>query len=208
MAAKFPEAHAQFQALGDRLTTWSTFPYVPIEGMKRMRDHTADIVAGKVHDGGPGQAAAGWIRFNGRNNDGAWSVSVPVKPERRQEGGILGAKGRNVFTCTAAGITYTVRVQPVPPPAMAAGLKAVLDAARAASAKEHGGQVRDERPAMLAEAPAQEYLVDAPALRPALLRIRSGVVGNRLYELSISGTEADVSSPSADRFLDSFRFQQ
>ena len=207
-AAEFPDAHAQFQILGERLTTWPTFPYLPIDTMRRIRDHTAQIVAGKLGGEARGQGVAGWIRFSGRNNEGAWSVNVPAKPERRQEAGIMGAKSRNVFTCAAAGITYTVRVQPVPPPAMAAGLKAVLDAARAASAQEHGGQVRDERPAMLAEAPGQEYLVDAPALRPALRRVRSAVVGNRLYELSVSGSEADISGAAADRFLDSFTFQQ
>jgi hypothetical protein len=47
-AAQYPEAHAQFQALGDRLTTWSNFPYVPLEGMKWMRDRTAKFAAGLV----------------------------------------------------------------------------------------------------------------------------------------------------------------
>jgi hypothetical protein len=44
-AAKFPEAHAQFQALGDHLTTWWAFPNLPLEELKQIRDHTAQIVA-------------------------------------------------------------------------------------------------------------------------------------------------------------------
>jgi hypothetical protein len=51
LAAQYPEAHAQFQALGDRLTAWPAFPYFPLETMKGMRDKTARIVAGKPRAG-------------------------------------------------------------------------------------------------------------------------------------------------------------
>ena len=47
LAAHYPEAHAQFQVLGDRLTQWPDFPYLPLESMKRLRDDAARIVAGK-----------------------------------------------------------------------------------------------------------------------------------------------------------------
>ena len=48
--ARYPEAHAQFQILGDRLTTWSTFPFYPIESLKRMREDAARFVAGKPRE--------------------------------------------------------------------------------------------------------------------------------------------------------------
>jgi hypothetical protein len=35
------EAHAQFQLLGDHLSQWPTFPFVPLEVMKKMRDEAA-----------------------------------------------------------------------------------------------------------------------------------------------------------------------
>jgi hypothetical protein len=47
-AGKYLESHVQFQALGDRLTTWYYFPNVPLESMKVMRNQAAQIVAGKM----------------------------------------------------------------------------------------------------------------------------------------------------------------
>jgi S1-C subfamily serine protease len=49
--AHYPEAHAQFQILGDRLTACPTYPYAPLESLKKMRDDTARIVAGKPRGG-------------------------------------------------------------------------------------------------------------------------------------------------------------
>jgi hypothetical protein len=48
----FPEAHAQFEILGDRLTQWPDFPYVPLASLKSMRDHAAQVVTGKSGAGG------------------------------------------------------------------------------------------------------------------------------------------------------------
>jgi hypothetical protein len=206
LSGHFPEAHAQYEALGDRLTQWSEFPYVPLEQLKRNRSHVAQIVSGKPGENGP-KTKVGWGRLVAKNNEGQWSVDVPVKTERKQEAGILGARARNVWTCTAVGITYTLRIQPVPPALRAGKPAAVLDAARAAVAGERGGKARDEHAATLAEHPAQEYLIDAPALRPKVVRVRSAVIGNRLYELSVTATEADVSGTSATSFLDSFKFE-
>ncbi len=42
------EAHAQFQALGDRLTMWPRFPNVPLEALKGLRDFSARVVSGQV----------------------------------------------------------------------------------------------------------------------------------------------------------------
>ena len=188
-AGKFPEAHAQFQTLGDRLTASSMSPHIELEEMKRLRGLAEKLATGKARLADPDQAPAGWARVNGRNNEGTWSVSLPAKPERRQEAGILGAKARNVMTSTAKGATYTVRIQVVPPAAKAGGVEAVLDAARDAIAKEHGGQVRDEHPATLAELPAQEYLIEAPAPRPSIVRVRAG-------KSSAVGSTSSPSSPT------------
>jgi hypothetical protein len=45
LGAHYPMAHAQFQALGDRLTVWTNGPRMPIERLKKARDHTATIMA-------------------------------------------------------------------------------------------------------------------------------------------------------------------
>jgi hypothetical protein len=49
-AAHDPEAHAQFEALGDRLATWS-YQSLPLEALKRMRDQAARVVAGRPREG-------------------------------------------------------------------------------------------------------------------------------------------------------------
>ncbi len=51
LGGHYAEAHAQFQAVGDRLTPWKTFPYLPLEIMKQARDFTAQVVSGKVPAG-------------------------------------------------------------------------------------------------------------------------------------------------------------
>jgi hypothetical protein len=46
LAGRHAEAHAQFQALGDRLATWALFPLIPLDTLKQMRDESARL-AGK-----------------------------------------------------------------------------------------------------------------------------------------------------------------
>ncbi len=47
LSGHFPEAHVQFQAVGDRLTQWPTGPWIPLEAMKRAREQTKRAIAGK-----------------------------------------------------------------------------------------------------------------------------------------------------------------
>jgi hypothetical protein len=60
LGARYTEAHAQFQAAGDHLTTWPTFPNIPLEAMKRARDHAARVVTG-----GPRQGNAPAVKREG-----------------------------------------------------------------------------------------------------------------------------------------------
>jgi len=50
-AARYPQAHTQFQAVGDRLTPWKTFPFYPLATMKQAREFTAQVVSGKLPPG-------------------------------------------------------------------------------------------------------------------------------------------------------------
>lgn len=50
--AHYPAAHAQFQALGDRLTTWQGPPNLQLQRLIKAREHTATIMARQA--GGPG----------------------------------------------------------------------------------------------------------------------------------------------------------
>ena len=45
LAARYPDADAQFRALGDRLTTWPTFPNYTLATLKEFRDFAAKVVA-------------------------------------------------------------------------------------------------------------------------------------------------------------------
>lgn len=203
LGGHYPEAQAQYEALGDRLTQWTEFPFVPLQDLKRNRSDTARIISGKPLQNG----LPGWFHMVARNNEGEWSVDVPVKLERKQEAGILGAKAHNVWSCTTNGITYTIRVQPIPPAHRDGKAKAVLDAARDAVAKERSGKIRDEHDVKLGDRSGQEYLIDGPALRPKVVRVRTAVIGIRLYELAVTASEAEVASKAANDFFDSFKFQ-
>jgi hypothetical protein len=57
--AHYPEAHAQFQAVGEHLTTWPKFPNVPLEGIKWARDVTAQKVAAGPRGGAPSAPPGG-----------------------------------------------------------------------------------------------------------------------------------------------------
>jgi hypothetical protein len=47
MSNHLAEAHEQFQILGDNLTTWPIFPFVPLPELKRIRDHAKQVVEGQ-----------------------------------------------------------------------------------------------------------------------------------------------------------------
>jgi hypothetical protein len=51
MGKHYDEAHAQFQAVGDGLTQWTTFPYIPFEEMTQARDFTARVIANRRRRG-------------------------------------------------------------------------------------------------------------------------------------------------------------
>ena len=200
----FREAEAQYLALGDRLTEWYEFPNVPLEELKRIRKRNEELLlGGRTPIGLPG-----WHFIGSKNNDGHWRVNIPVEAVGKQEAGILGAKVRNAWSCTTDGISYVIRVQPVPPALRDQRPDRVLDAARAVIAEERGGQPRDLRDTKLANRPAQEYHIDAPDLRPKIIRVRTAVIGTRLYELSVTGCETDVAGKSAEEFFDSFTFRE
>jgi hypothetical protein len=204
LGGHFREAQHQYVALGDRLTQWREFPFVPLEQLKKNRDHTAQLVMGNPSPIG----IPGWHFVGGKNEDGQWRINIPLGAERKEEPGILGAEVRHVWNCSANGVEYRIRVQQVPPAARSEGAAHVLDEARAKVALELNGQPRDVHDAELANHPAQEYIVDAPDLRPRLVRVRTALIGTWLYEFAVTATKADLAGKSANEFLDSFTFRK
>ena len=106
----FREAQAQYLALGDRLTEWNEFPYVPLEELKQIRKHNEEILlGGRTPIGLPG-----WHFIGSKNNDGHWRVNFPVEAVGKQEAA-SSVPGTQRLACTTDGISYVIRVQPVPP---------------------------------------------------------------------------------------------
>jgi hypothetical protein len=96
------------------------------------------------------------------------------------------------------------------PPTRESAIKRALDGARALFLSEfRRGRAIAERPITLAGNPGREVEIEAPpdreGGRKSFSRNRAILVGNRLWTISISGTEAMVRARLAELFLDSFR---
>ncbi len=203
LSGHYREAEVQYVALGDRLTQWNEFPYIPLSVLKQNRERNARIVLGKA-----GRITfPGWHFVGGTNDDGEWQVNVPVHAPRQDQPGILGADASYVWNCSADGVTYGLRVLSLPPALRDESPERVLDAARAVVAKERGAQPANPRETLLAARPAQEYDVDAPGLKPMRLRVKTIVIGSWLYELSVTAGESGLTGAAAREFFDSFAFQ-
>jgi hypothetical protein len=203
MSGHYREAEVQYVALGDQLTQWSEFPYVPLNQLKQHRERNARIVLGKE-----GRITfPGWHFVGGTNEDGQWFVSIPVGAPHQQKPGILGADASHVWNCSTDGITYGIRVLRLPPALRNDSPERVLEAARSVVAKERGAQPRNLRDTLLAARTAQEYDVDASGLKPMQLRVKTIVIGTWLYELSVTASKSDVTGRAAREFFDSFAFQ-
>jgi hypothetical protein len=203
LSAHYREAEVQYVALGDHLTQWSEFPYVPLNQLKQGRERNAKIVLGKE-----GRITfPGWHFVGGTNDDGEWHVNIPVGAKRQEKPGILGADASHVWNCSADGITYGIRVLSLPPALRNDSPERVLEAARSVVAEERGAQPRNLSDTLLAARPAQEYDVYAPGLKPMQLRVKTIVIGTWLYELSVTASKSDVTGGAAREFFDSFAFQ-
>jgi hypothetical protein len=203
LSGHFRQAEVQYVALGDRLTQWSEFPYVPYIQLKQNRAHNAKLVmnqAGSV-------TFPGWHFVGSTNDDGQWQVNIPVGAEHKEKPGILGADASHVFNCTADGVTYNIRVLQLPPALRKENPERVLESLRAVVAKEHGAPPRGLRDTLLAARRAQEYEVDAPALKPMQLRVKTIIIGAWLYEFSVTARPSDLTGRAANEFFDSFAFQ-
>jgi hypothetical protein len=203
LSAHYREAEVQYMALGNHLTQWSDFPFVPLDELKQIRERNARIVLGKE-----GRISfPTWHFVRGTLEDGEWFINTPVSAPHQEKPGILGADASHVWNCSADGITYGIRALKLPPSLQNESPERVLDAARSAAAKERGAQPRNLRDTLLAARPAQEYYIDAPGLKPRLLRVKTIVIGTWLYELSVTASKSDVTGGAAREFFDSFAFQ-
>lgn len=153
----------------------------------------------------PTDTPADWRNFGVKNNDGGYTVQVPAKPERGQAPGILGVKNATTFTCSAEGLTFTIMGQPVPESATKTGSKAVLKSSRDSLAQAHYGTASGIKSVQVADFPGCEFRVTSDSATSNVTLARAVLVGRRLYTLSVTGTEAAVARPAAEKFLSSFK---
>ena len=111
LTAHYRQAEVQYVALGDNLTQWSEFPYVPLHELKQNRERNARIVLGK--EGRLG--FLGWHFLRTTRKDGEWYLNLPASAQREKKPGILGADATHVWHCSAGGIFYELRVIELPP---------------------------------------------------------------------------------------------
>ncbi|MHC5538774.1 hypothetical protein ACYOEI_11180 [Singulisphaera rosea] len=203
LGAHYREAEVQYVALGDHLTQWSDFPYFPLGQMKQNRKRNAKVVMGK--DGVI--AFPGWHFVASTSGDGEWRVHAPAALQHKTSPGILGPDECRTFSCSAEGIAYEFRVEVLPPDILKDAPERILESARSASSKERGVKPRDRRDTLLGARPAQEYDADVPGPKPTVRRVKTVVIGNCLFELSVTGDKRDLTSRSAEEFFASFAYQ-
>jgi hypothetical protein len=199
LGGHFPEAHAQYEPLGDRLSEWSEFPYVPLEKLKQSRAEVADYMA-KVR-------RTGWNFVSTKDDGATWRFLTPVASTLRKEPDLPGGNWRCTWTCSVGEVEYVVRLEPLSDDRAAEEPNAILEARSVAVAAERGGKVRDGHAAELGKRPALEYRVDAPSAPPRVVRVRTAVLGKRIFEFSVTGTEEAVSSETADDFFGGFTYE-
>ncbi len=203
LSAHYREAEVQYVALGDRLNRWTEIPWVPLGQLKQNRERNAKVVLGKE-----GRITfPGWHFTRATDVDSELFVNFPAGPSHQEKPGIPGAGKTHVWNCTADGIAYLVRAQILPPALRNDKPELILETARAVVAKERGAQPRNLRETLLAARPAQEYDIDLPGPKPMRVRVKTVVIGRRLYELSVTAGKEDVTGRAANEFFDSCAVQ-
>ncbi len=203
LSTHWRDAEVQYVALGDHLTQWSEFPFVPLSDLKKNRERNARIVLGKE-----GRITfPGWHFVRSTNRDGEWHINFPVHAEHQEKPGILGADKTHVWQCSAGGISYGLRVVNLPPARQNESPEQIMNAARSLVAKERGAEPGHVRDTLLAARPAKECDVEAPGLGPKQLRVKTVVIGNWLFELSVTANKGELTGANAREFFDSFAYQ-
>lgn len=102
-------------------------------------------------------------------------------------------KGETVFMVSFVDAADEVAKQPAGPR---------LDKVRDGNKGPNGKVLEDKEVAVGADKyPGRDILLETPG---GFIRNRAVIAGNRLYQVMIQGTKDVVTSPSADKFIDSF----
>ena len=87
------------------------------------------------------------------------------------------------------------------------GSSGVLKAARASDEKVIKGKVVGEKEAMLKGAVGWSYQIESPEPEGPMARVRSYVVGTRLYQIIVVAPKTKFPTADSERFLSSSKLQ-
>jgi hypothetical protein len=154
---------------------------------------------GKPADSGP--SGAGWSGFDPEH--GTFSVAMPGTPAEKASG----SSTEKSWTSTADGLTYTVGYAELKLPEGTSDtdrVEKLMDEEIDTMLTIKGGTLTGQKkPLMVGGQPGREVDIDIDG--KTVRRIRMCVVGDRLYEVEVSGPNDKVATPEVDSYLDSFK---
>jgi hypothetical protein len=148
-----------------------------------------------------------WKRFN--SAVGGFSVDMPGEPEQTHEDdGLLGAKSVELVTGQHDESRFIVQYQDLTRAATKKGTSAILKAARSHDEKAIAGKVVGEKEATLKGATAGwSYQIESPDPDGPVARVRTYLVGTRLFQVIVTAPKATFPTDNSERFFRSFRLQ-
>jgi hypothetical protein len=136
--------------------------------------------------------------------EGRFKVQMPGDPQVQSQT-TAGIEAK-LFVLDAGSHAYTVAYSDLPMGAHepAAMIKTRLDGARDGFVRSVGGQLKKSSEITLQqEYPGREFQADVPQ-KGISMRVRVYLVGPRLYQAIVGGSESWIYSEDANRFIDSF----
>lgn len=147
-----------------------------------------------------------WKEFT--SEEGRFSILMPRTPRQTVEtvDTPVGEIDEYAFTVIHGNITYIARYSDYPRNVLTNDPQAILDAFRNSAVASVEGKLLDERSISIDGYLGRELKIKiADDADTAIVQIRIYLVGNRLYYIYTLAPEERASSPSVDKFLDSFK---
>jgi hypothetical protein len=184
----------------DRAKFFDSFKLVAAEIAAAPGLATASAPTGRVE-------RAPCKRFN--SAAGGFSVLMPGEPvSAHEKDGLLGAAGAEIVTGDTDEAHFIVQYQDMPRAALKKGALAILKAARNSDEKVIQGKVVGEKSATIkGAAGGLSYQIDSPGTDAPMARVRTYLVGARLYQMIVVGPKPKFPMDESARFFQSFRLQ-
>ncbi len=210
-----------FKLTDAKATAVASADPAPAAAANRGRPATAPRLAGRMPAKGAAANRAGrvaaaprpprperisWKRYN--SAAGGFNINMPGEPTpSHEDDGLLGSKGVEILTAEHEESRFIVQYQDLSRTAQKKGSSGVLKAARASDEKVISGKVVGEKEAMLKGAVGWSYQIESPEPDGPMARIRSYVVGTRLYQIIVVAPKTKFPTDDSERFLSSFKLQ-